>query len=155
MEKSHLESNASSSDSAIVPGLVWNVHLVRDEPRKLFLILPVVLISLIACYLIFRSPFFIAILLLLFSSALAEYLFPVRYEISTKGASSRTLFSRNFIEWERVKKIYLDECGVKLSPLSRQGRLEAFRGVYLRFGDRRDEVIEAVRRMRDVARTDS
>jgi len=43
----------------------------------------------------------------------------------------------------------VDDRGIKLSPLGKPGRLEAYRGVYLRFGDRAYEVKETVRRMRD------
>jgi hypothetical protein len=82
-------------------------------------------------------------------SSLADFLFPVRYEINERGASVRTLLGRTFIEWERVRKYYLDDHGIKLSPLIKPGRLEAYRGVYLKFGSRRDEITEAVRRIRD------
>ena len=137
------------------PILTWKVHLLRDEPRKLLLILPVIAFSLLVCFSTFRSPLLMVIVLFLFCSSLADFLFPVRYEIDEQGASARTLFSRTYIEWSRVKKYYTDGLGIKLSPLNTQGRLTAFRGVYLRFGDRKDEVIEVVRRMRDVAVSNS
>lgn len=156
MEKAYQE-NEFGSPAAVdaEPMLIWKVHLVREEPRKLLLILPVVVFSLFVCYLIFRSPLPLVAVLFLYLSSLADYLFPVSYKIDTKGVTVRTLLGRSSIEWNRVKKYYLDEYGIKLSPLKKAGRLEAYRGVYLRFGGRRDEVIEAVKRMRDVIRTDS
>lgn len=129
--------------------LVWKVHLLREDPAKTLLIAPVVLGSLLACYLIFHNLLPLVVVTFLFMSALAEYLFPIRYELDEKGAASRTLLGRTFIEWDRVKKYYLDDRGIKLSTLEKQGRLEAYRGIYLRFGKNRDEVTEAVRRMRD------
>jgi len=134
------------------PILAWKVHLLREQPLKLLLVTPVVLLGLVASYIMFQTFVFTLVALLLFISSLAEYLFPVRYEIDAGGASSRTLVRRTRIEWGRVKKYYLDDSGIKLSPLSRGSRLEAYRGVYLRFGDRREEVIEAVRKVKDVAR---
>lgn len=150
MEKAHRETESGSSRARSAgPILAWKVHLLREEPARLLLIAPVVLTSLLACYILFHSLLFLAVTLFLLMSALAEFLFPVCYEVNGKGASSRTLVGRTFITWDRIKKYYVDDRGVKLSPLRKPGRLEAYRGVYLRFGSRRDEVIEAVRRMRD------
>lgn len=131
------------------PVLAWKVHLLREEPAKVLLVVPAVVLSLLISYAISRSLLLPAVTLFLLTSAFSEYLFPIRYEIGPQGASAKSLFSRNQIAWDRVKKCYLDDDGVKLSPLARPSRLEAYRGVYLRFGDRRDEVIQAVRMMKD------
>ena len=150
MEKAHQEIELGPAKAASAePILTWKVHILRESPGKLLLIGPVVLGSLLVSYTIFQSLLFVAVAASLFVSALAEALFPIRFEISERGASSRTPLGRTYIEWDRVKKYYLDDRGIKLSPLDRPGRLEAYRGVYLRFGRNRDEVIEAVRRMRD------
>jgi hypothetical protein len=132
--------------------LTWKVHLLRENPVKALLILPVLTLSLLVCYIIFHNVLGMAVTLFLITSSFADFLFPVRYDITRQGASAKTLLGRTVIEWNRVKKYYLDDHGIKLSPLHRQTRLEAYRGVYLRFGGRRDEVIEAVRSMRDVVR---
>ncbi|MHB1000272.1 MAG: hypothetical protein ACYC27_13610 [Armatimonadota bacterium] len=137
------------------PILSWRVHLLMEKPVRMFLVASVLLISLYGCYVIFHSLFSIAVVLLLFAASLSDYLFPVRYEITEKGASSRTIFGKNTIEWDRVKKYYVDNCGIKLSSLPKPSRLEAYRGVYLRFGAHREEVVDAVRRMRDVRSTTS
>ena len=118
----------------------------------MLLVGPVMLVSLLVSYVISHSPIFTAVVSFLFVSALADYLFPVRFEIDAEGATCRTLAGRTRITWDRVRKYYLDDGGIKLSPLARQGRLESYRGVYLRFGGNRDEVIRVVRRIRD-ART--
>ena len=115
----------------------------------MLLIASIVLASLVVGYVFFHSLLFLAVILFLFTSALAEFLFPIRYEINVRGASSHTLLGTTFIEWDRVKKYYLDDSGIKLSPLVKPGRLEAYRGVYLRFGSHRDKVIQTVRRMQD------
>lgn len=152
MEKVYPEIDSRSAGIVSAePILAWKVHLLRQEPRRVLLIAPVVLASLVVSYILFHSLLFPAVALLLFASALSEYLFPIRFEVTREGASSRTLLGRTTIGWDRVKKYYLDDRGIKLSSLGVTGRLEAYRGVYLRFGGNRDEVIEAVRRMRDAA----
>ncbi|MHB0913372.1 MAG: hypothetical protein ACYC2Y_07995 [Armatimonadota bacterium] len=136
-------------DACDKPILTWKVHLLVEKPGRLYVVLPALAVSLLVCYSMFRNPALLAVTLVLFTAALGDYLFPVRYEIRESGACARTLFSRTAIPWAGVRRYYLDDGGIKLSPLAKQGRLEAYRGVYLRFGSRREEVIEAVRRMRD------
>ena len=156
MQRANLEiESPSAARMTAEPILAWKVHLVREHPWRLLLIVPVVFVGLLISCLITRSFLFPAIGLVIFVGALSDYLFPISYEILESGAASRSLGARTFIEWSRVKKYYLDDRGIKLSPLDRPGRLEAYRGVYLRFGGNRDAVIEAVRRMRDALPADS
>ena len=149
MERTHQDIEPGKAEVSAEPILTWKVHILRESPGKLLLIGPVVLGSLLVSYTIFQSLLLVAVAAFLLVSALVEFLFPINFEISERGAVSRSLFARTYIGWDRVKKCYLDDRGIKLSPLDRPGRLEAYRGVYLRFGGNRDEVIEAVRRMRD------
>ena len=153
MQKAHDILEAGSTKSHAEPILTWTVHLLREQPAKLLLVIPAAALSLVASRVFFGTftPGLIALFLI--TASLAEYLFPIRYEIDSSGASARTLTARTRIEWSRVKRFYLDDRGLKLSPLSRRTRLEAYRGVYLRFGDRRDEVIEAVKEIRDAVQT--
>ncbi len=153
MQKAHEILEAGSTKSHAEPILTWKVHLLREQPRKLLLVIPVAAMSLVASHVFFHTFTFGLIAMFLIMASLAEYLFPIRFEIDSQGASARTLTARTRIEWSRVKKYYLDDRGIKLSPLSRQTRLEAYRGVYLMFGDRRDEVIEAVKEIRDAVQT--
>lgn len=140
----------SAREARVEPVLVWKVHLLCESPRKVLLVIPIVAISLVAGYIFTHSLLVLAVTLFLFVSSLVEYLFPIRYELTSRGASAYTLLGRTTIEWERVRKYYIDDYGIKLSPLASQGRLEPYRGVYLRFGRNRNEVMEVVRRMRDV-----
>mgnify|MGYP006972338587 CR=1 FL=1 len=149
MQKAHDILEAGSMKSLAEPILTWKVHLLREQPSKLLLVIPAAALSLVASCVLFQTFTLGLIVLFLIMASLAEYLFPIRYQLDERGASARTLTSLTRIEWRRVKKYYLDDHGIKLSPLSRQTRLEAYRGVYLRFGDRRDEIIRAVKEIRD------
>lgn len=153
MQKAQDILEAGSTKSHAEPILTWKVHLLREQPAKLLLVIPAAALSLVVSHIFFGTFSFGLIALFLIMASLAEYLFPIRYELDSRGASARTLTAFTRIEWSRVKKYYLDDRGIKLSPLSRQTRLEAYRGVYLRFGSRRDEVIEAVKEIRDAVQT--
>jgi hypothetical protein len=83
--------------------------------------------------------------------SVSEFLFPVRHRLTVRGAEVRSAFSASSISWSQVRKCYLLPDGVKLSPLETPSRLEVFRGVFLRFADNQDEVLEFVRQARDAA----
>lgn len=88
-------------------------------------------------------------------ASLSDFLFPVTYFITPHGASCKMLLKSSEIKWANVRRCYLDDCGVKLSPLDRTSRVEAFRGVYLRFGDNQDEVIKIVKSLRPAGDADA
>jgi hypothetical protein len=81
-------------------------------------------------------------------ASIADFVFPTTYELTRDRAVCRRVFGTTEIQWENVKRCYLDDLGVKLSPFGRLSRLEAFRGVYLRFAGNQEQVIEAVRSLR-------
>ncbi len=83
--------------------------------------------------------------------SLSDFLLPVRFELWPDRAVCRMLLKSAEIKWADVKQCYLDDYGVKLSPLGTASRLEAFRGVYLRFADNEPEVIKAVKELRPSA----
>jgi hypothetical protein len=84
----------------------------------------------------------------------ADFIFPVKFRVDADGVECSTVFKRTTIQWSQVRRCYLDDEGVKLSPLAQASRLEAFRGVYLRFNNNRDEVVESVKRLRGAACSD-
>ena len=129
------------------PILTWSVHLAREHPAKLVCSLLVAAGAAMAGYWVIGPLGSVAVASAMLGS-LAEFVFPVVYRITPEGASARTLIKVSEIRWENVRRCYVDAGGVKLSPLDRATRLEAFRGVYLRFGNNDDSVIKAVRSMR-------
>ncbi len=74
--------------------------------------------------------------------AVGEFFLPTVYEINEKGASSSCLLRKTEVEWSAVRKVYVDKAGLKLSTLGYRTRLEAFRGLYLVFGDEDPEKIK-------------
>ena len=140
-------SNPTSStieDQAI---LSWTVHLARSHPARTIVSVAFICFATAAgCLAV--GPYVAALVAAALTASLADYLFPVRYVITRDKASCKSLLNRAEIRWADVKRCYLDNCGVKLSPLDRVSRLEAFRGVYLRFASNKDEVIETVKSLR-------
>lgn len=132
--------------------LRWKVHLAGRD-RLYRPVLAVVLIVLVLAYLQHLSGqkwFTVFGCAFLFLS-LADYFFPLNFRLTDKGACRSGIFGTKFLPWERVKHCYLDDKGIKLSTLPKRSALEGFKGLYLYFGDNRDELVEAVRRLAPVS----
>jgi len=124
--------------------LTWRVHLAARHPRKAIGCVGLIGLMVLCGHLIFRSPGLTLAGALMLLGSVSDFLFPVRYTLTTQGAEMRSWISGPSIAWARVRRYYVDEEGVKLSPLPRPSRLEAYRGVYLRFEHNREEVLRIV-----------
>jgi len=122
----------------------WQVRLFARDPRKLYGVLFACIVGAIAGLLLFRSVGFALIGFVVIATATAEYWLPQNYKLDRNGASARCGISVSAIQWSDVKQVIPDDRGVKLSPLTGEGRMSEFRGVYLRFNDNRDQVLSHV-----------
>jgi hypothetical protein len=128
--------NPTTAPASAVPVetlLSWRIHLLRRDSSRLSVLGFVLLFAFITVWLMFHSllPAVVAVLLLL--GATSEYLFPVRYRITTEGVHADALTSRLALRWKDAKRCIPDPMGIIMTPLAAPSRLDAFRGVLLRF----------------------
>lgn len=123
----------------------WQVHLSKRNPQKMAAVGLAASVAGLGGWLVMRSPFFALLGVLFILASTTDFWLPVRYRLDEKGASLKCGVSQSAIDWPMVKSIVENNEGVKLSPLKPGGRLEAFRGVYLRFENNRDEVLAKIR----------
>jgi len=127
----------------------WRVWLAREQFIKAIVTLLVVLIAAGGAALLTSS---LAVALAVFFAligATRDFFFPLTYTLDHLGASVRGAGIDQAIPWDKVRTVYRDGSGLKLSPLARPSRLEAYRGVYLRWGSNREQVETLVRRLRE------
>ncbi|MCX6362488.1 MAG: hypothetical protein NT029_22065 [Armatimonadetes bacterium] len=124
---------APDTDDAIL--LQWTVHLCRRTPARGLVVLAAVVASGVLGWWVFRSPLFVLLGPGLVVTATAEFLFPAHYRLTARRALAAYGAARLEIEWDRVNRVLVSEECVRLSPFGRPSRLEAFRGVHLRFSD--------------------
>jgi hypothetical protein len=127
---------------------LWEVRLWSRNPAKLVGILIACVVAGTAGYFLFNQILFGLIGFCVIAIATAEYWLPQKYRLDNNGASSRCGISVSAISWNDVKRVIYDPEGVKLSPLAQDGRLSAFRGVYLRFADNQEEVQKRIDEIR-------
>ena len=128
------------------PALEWTVHLARRNPHKAAVAVGVATLGAGAAWWGFQSSVAGILSLILLLASVSDFLFPVRYRLTEEGAEAAGLLFRRRMKWGDIRRVMPDDLGVKLSPLPRHSRLEAYRGTYLWFGGNGDAVAEEVAR---------
>jgi len=106
--------------------LEWSVRLVTKRPLRAAGMTLFIIAIWVGLYFVYREPWWVIFaVLLLGGSVFFPLLTVTRYRFDHEG----------------VRNFYPDPNGVLLSPFSTPSRLENFRGIYLRFGDNRREVL--------------
>jgi len=125
--------------------LEWSSFLAAENKPRTLLVSLFLIILFVVMYVSFGSLWFIVSMLLL-GGSLAPYFAPTRYRMTEEGVEAFQFFHTTRKTWESFRSYYEDRKGVLLSPFDRPSRLENYRGLYLRFGDRRDEVMTYIKR---------
>ena len=129
--------------------LTWRVHRLRESPRGIFLVMAAVFAALWIGNLLALHPITLLIMVVALLLSLGDFLLPIKYRLTDRGAHADVGLNRLFIAWEDVRRATHGSEGIFLSPFSQPSRLDAFRGVRLRYGaDNRDEVLATVRNLR-------
>jgi len=116
-------------------GLQWQVHGLRDNPSGLGLVAIGYAVALLLWQWVFPHPLALALPLVAMTSALSDYLFPIRYRIDDNGVHADCgPFQRLHLAWSDIRRIQRGSDGIYVSSLSKPSRLDQFRGIRLRFG---------------------
>lgn len=140
-------SKGQSSVSAdIDEAFRWNVRLSDKDPSKRWGVFVTAVIAFGLGCLLFKNVIFGVVGFAIILGTTAEYWFGTSYRLDAKSASARVFLSVTSLDWTDVKRAITSDQGIKLSPLESAGRMDTFRGVFLRYGNERDRVIDEVRR---------
>lgn len=130
----------------------WTVHLLRQDPRKLWGVLAGTLAASVLGWMTFGGWIGAVLGAVLVLSAVAEFLLPIRYRLTSQQATCSYGLARLGLPWSAVRRVIDAGDSVRLSPFRRPSRLDAFRGVLIRFGSHgssgdREAVMAIVRQM--------
>jgi len=135
----------------------WTLHLVARRPARAIVALVIIFFALFGAAAFMPAQWGVGgkVLILclagiLLLSSIAEFLLPVTYTLDAGGAHARLPGTHRVLAWNRVRRVYLQRDGIKLSPLTARGWMESYRGVFLRT-PRREAVLEQVRAWLDAA----
>jgi hypothetical protein len=125
------EATAAAAETV---ALAWRVHRLREEPKKVRLIAAGYAVAMALWWLVFPHPLALFLPVVALTSALAEFLFPINYRLTTRGAYADcgpTI--RLFMDWKDVRRVTHGDEGIFLSPFARPSRLDGVRGIRLRY----------------------
>ena len=126
--------------------LAWRVHPARERPVAACAALVVIAaMAWLSADLMEHAGWgvFAAVVLLV---ALQRFFVPSEYCVDAEGVTVRLPWTTQRYRWEAVRRFVHGERGGFLSSRSRPSALDAFRGMPLLFGRRREEVIACIRR---------
>ena len=117
----------------------WTVHLAAHRPGRAVVTVIIIIFALFGVAALVPPQWDTAskVMMLLLAgvllfSSVAEFLLPITYTLDGEGAHARILFTHRVLAWNRVRRVYLERNGIKLSPLAARNWIESYRGVYLR-----------------------
>jgi hypothetical protein len=116
---------------------------MRERRKRLLLVL-CVLLGLPVIILVFYGPFFAVLAIVILGASLGSFFLPTDYVLYRGGGEMRFMGITRRFTWMQYRSYYPDRNGVLLSPFPRPSRLENFRGIYLRFGERVDDIMAVV-----------
>lgn len=128
--------------------MTWVVRLGTGQPhQRLGVLAAASAAGLLGIWLmghfLFGAIGFCAILL-----SCHEVFFPLHYRLDAQCARVRCGWSVSAIEWTNVRRVIELADGVRLSPLAKPSRLDAFRGLFLRYAGNREAVLAKIRQLR-------
>ncbi len=124
--------------------LTWVSHPVKESIKKNIIALFGIIVILVGGFIWLYIPgVLMGIVIILLT--LLPYFMPTKYSIDEQGIRVQYMFQNRLYEWKHFRSFYIDENGVLMSPFSSPSRLENFRGIYVRYGDKKKEIIELIK----------
>jgi hypothetical protein len=125
-------------------GYQWTSHPVAENPGRTWIVAVFVLLTAAALWLGTRDVYWTVFGPLVVLAGAAEWFLPTRYRLDETGATRRFLLATRRRDWAAIRRVRVDARGVLLSPYPSPTRLDAFRGLYLRFAGNREAVLAFV-----------
>ncbi|RYG26841.1 hypothetical protein EON82_01760 [bacterium] len=125
--------------------LAWNVRLADERPGKVSVIFGVALLAFVFGTFGLRQPLLGLLGAMMVLGATADYWLGSRFKLDAIGATAKTGLSMTTMEWHDVQRVLIEGREVRLSPLEKPSRMDAFRGVALiTTEENRERVLEFV-----------
>ena len=139
-----ISSETKVDSEAAVDAFNWSCHPLKKRPLVSVAVTLFVIFAVTYVYYSFDSVGFALLTFIVFALSLARYYFPTHYRLSEKGVTIKTPTQTISKAWSEYRSFYPDKNGVLLSPFAEPSRLENFRGIYLMYGGKREQIISYI-----------
>jgi hypothetical protein len=123
----------------------WSAHPVKRNTKVSILVILFLFVIWFLVYLITFSPLLTILSVVIMLGSLSPFFLPTYYELDDEKIKVKFFFNTKEKKWSMFRSFYVDKNGVLLSPFERPSRLENFRGLYVRFNQNKDEVVDFVK----------
>lgn len=124
--------------------LRWSIHPVKRSTKISILVILFLLVVWFLVYLTTFSLLLTILSLVIMLGSLSPFFLPTYYELDNKKIKVKFFFNTKEKQWSMFRSFYVDKKGVLLSPFEKPSRLENFRGLYVRFNQNKEEVVDFV-----------
>jgi hypothetical protein len=125
--------------------LRWATHPIKRSTKVSILVILFLFVVWSLVYLTTFSLLLTIVSVVIMLGSLSSFFLPTYYELDDKKIKVKFFFNTKEKEWSMFRSFYVDKNGVLLSPFEQPSRLENFRGLYVRFNQNKDEVVDFVR----------
>lgn len=138
------EMTDATAESNEGPVVQWRIHPVTRRPWVSAGVTLLILLFAALVYYSTESRLFTVFSLVVLFASLAKFYLPTTYRLTNTAVQVKTTTQTLTKNWTLYRSFWPDKNGVLLSPFPVATRLENFRGLYLIFGDNREEVLRFI-----------
>lgn len=142
------QQEQTENQPALAPegrSLAWRIHPVKRKPMLSAVVTLAILLFSFLVFVSTESTFMTVLSLAILFGSLAKFYWPTSFTLTEKEIVVKTTMQTLRKEWSLYRSYWPDKNGVLLSPFAEKSRLENFRGLYLIFGENKDDVIAFVK----------
>jgi len=125
--------------------LSWRVHPLTESVKRSVMVIGIIVLFCSVVHLSFGELFWTILSLVFLLASLSPYFLPTVYTLNDKEVIVKRILTTKRL-WTSFRGFYWDQNGVQLSPFTYPSRLDAYRGLFLRFGDNKEEVLEFIKK---------
>jgi hypothetical protein len=140
-----IATDTSPVNSTGTEVLKWIDHPLKKSWKNLLIVVLFLMVAPAVVFFSTKSLLFLFLSIVFLLGSLSTFFLPTTYELSEDSIKVKFFFNTRKMEWGKYRSFYVDKNGVLLSPFEKPSRLENFRGIYIRFNQNKDEVVNFIK----------
>ena len=124
--------------------LTWKVHPFKESVKTSVIVIAIIILICGIVYIIFRQIFWPILSFVFLFLSLTSFFFPTTFYLDEKGVKVKRAITTITRPWSAFRGFYWDKNGVQLTPFTYPSRLDSYRGLFLRFDNNMEEVLEFI-----------
>jgi hypothetical protein len=125
--------------------ITWTVHPFKESVKATILVIFIIMFICGVVYYSFGEIFWVILSLIFLLGSLSSFFFPTTFTLDDEKVRVKRVFTTITRAWNAFRGFYWDKNGVQLTPFSHPSRLDSYRGLFLKFGGNKEEVLDFIK----------